>query len=85
MLQTTNVITSYASAPFLLDLLHKYKELELEVIVGVAKHNPINIWTHIEFKKMVEKFENLAIKYFVDKGLYIQKYITGIRHWICQS
>ncbi|MCJ8007279.1 restriction endonuclease PLD domain-containing protein [Lederbergia wuyishanensis] len=60
-----SVVTGYASAPFILELLQNYKDLRLEVIVGMAKHDPINIWTHKEFKRMVEKYDRLSIKYFI--------------------
>ncbi|MBS4196451.1 restriction endonuclease PLD domain-containing protein [Lederbergia citri] len=60
-----SVVTGYASAPFILELLQKYKDLRLEVIVGMAKQDPIDVWTHKEFKRMVEKYDRLSIKYFV--------------------
>ncbi|SIT87314.1 restriction endonuclease PLD domain-containing protein [Edaphobacillus lindanitolerans] len=70
-----SVLTGYASPPFIEDLLVNMPELQLEVVIGMARLDPITLWNHRQFKRLARENERLSIKYFVgDKPIHSKIY-----------
>ncbi len=71
------ILTGYASSPFLMHVLDHYPDIELELIIGMASKDGVQIWDHTMFQEIVENNTRITIKYQMElPGIH-----TKIYHW----
>ncbi|WP_156896650.1 restriction endonuclease PLD domain-containing protein [Desulfovirgula thermocuniculi] len=59
------VLTGYASSAFVHHVLYDLEELRLEVILGMAKAEPIAVWDHNEYVRLTRETGRLRVCYFL--------------------
>ncbi|SED07033.1 restriction endonuclease PLD domain-containing protein [Paenibacillus sp. GP183] len=59
-----NVLTGYASSTFVHHLLYTFENLNLDVILGMVKEQPITIWDHNEYINLIQSTNRLRMRYF---------------------
>lgn len=58
-----NIITGYASSSFLFYILSRYPDLELNLIIGMAKKDGINRWDHERYVQISNENPKVNIYY----------------------
>ncbi|MEH7569886.1 restriction endonuclease PLD domain-containing protein [Priestia megaterium] len=58
------VLTGYASSSFVYHLLETYRDLQIDLIIGMAKKDGINIWDHNEYIRLANETERLQVYYY---------------------
>ena len=58
-----NIITGYASSSFLFYILSRYPEIEINLIIGMAKKEGINKWDHEKYVQISNDNPKVKIYY----------------------
>ncbi|WP_161556854.1 restriction endonuclease PLD domain-containing protein [Paenibacillus amylolyticus] len=58
------VITGYSSSAFVHHLLHAYDRVQIDLILGMVKQQPITIWDHNEYIRLVQDTGRLRVRYY---------------------
>jgi len=66
-LRELNVITGFASSSFIYHVMHEFLDLQLNVIIGMARQNGISRWDHIEFIRIATTTKRLNVNYYIGK------------------
>lgn len=59
------IITGFASAAFVHHVLYSFDDLHIEIILGMAKAQPITIWDHNEYIKLINDTNRLEVYYYI--------------------
>ncbi|KAB7704914.1 NgoFVII family restriction endonuclease [Bacillus aerolatus] len=75
--RTLRILSGYASSAFLTHILTKYPDLEIELVIGMAKKDGIRRWDHEQYVRIMEEYQNVSISYQKSRpGIH-----TKIYHW----
>ena len=66
-LRQIDVITGFASSSFIYHVIHEFEQLNINVIIGMAKQNGISKWDHIEFNRIANVTKRLKVNYYIGK------------------
>jgi hypothetical protein len=58
------VLTAYGSSAFVHHLLYTYERLNIDLILGMVKQQPITIWDHNEYVNLVQNTGRLRVRYY---------------------
>lgn len=65
------ILSGYASPTFVHHILYALENIEIELIIGMIKYDPITIWEHNEYIKMADSTKRLEVKYYMgDKPIH---------------
>lgn len=65
------ILSGYSSPTFVHHILYSLESVEIELIIGMIKHDPITIWEHKEYVKMADSTKRLNVKYYTgDKPIH---------------
>ncbi|MFC5602451.1 restriction endonuclease PLD domain-containing protein [Sporosarcina koreensis] len=71
------ILSGYASSAFLMHILTNYPDLEIELIIGMARTGGINRWDHIRYQEIAYSNQMITISYQRETpGIH-----TKIYHW----
>ncbi|MFE4241820.1 restriction endonuclease PLD domain-containing protein [Peribacillus butanolivorans] len=62
-LRKLQIITGYASSSFLHHILGKFPEIQIELIIGMAKKDGINFWDHQEYIRLTSETNRVKVYY----------------------
>ncbi|MDQ0197084.1 restriction endonuclease PLD domain-containing protein [Neobacillus ginsengisoli] len=75
--RTLSILSGYASSAFLTHILTKFPDLEIELVIGMAKKDGIRRWDHEQYKRIMNDNPNITISYHkILPGVH-----TKIYHW----
>lgn len=57
------ILSGYASSAYLYTIVLNYPEIELDLIIGMAKKDGITKWDHAQFKKISTEHPKITISY----------------------
>ncbi|MBY0001441.1 NgoFVII family restriction endonuclease [Priestia aryabhattai] len=57
------ILTGYASSAFLFHILEQYPDIEIDLIIGMAKKDGINSWDHERYLQLVNEYPKVNIYY----------------------
>jgi hypothetical protein len=57
-------LSGYASAAFIHHLLYTYRDITIDLIIGMARQDPITIWDHNEYINLTRTTGRLRVRYF---------------------
>lgn len=76
-LRKLKILTGYASSTFLAHILEKYNEIEVDLIIGMARKDGINEWDHENYKQLMYENPKLNVRYYTGlPGIHAKVY-----HW----
>ncbi|MBN8193392.1 NgoFVII family restriction endonuclease [Bacillus sp. NTK074B] len=76
-----NILTGYASSSFLHHILERYPEIEINLIIGMAKKDGINLWDHQEYQILTKERENVNVFYY---NAYPSIH-SKVYHWLSED
>lgn len=59
------VLTAYASSAFVHHILQEFDALRLELVLGMARREPIPVWDHNEYLRLVRETGRATVWYFI--------------------
>ncbi|MEH7181079.1 restriction endonuclease PLD domain-containing protein [Neobacillus vireti] len=71
------ILSGYASSIFLTHIMDNYPDIEIELIIGMAKRDGINKWDHNKYKEMMQNNPNITVKYHIGSPAVH----TKVYHW----
>ncbi len=69
------VITGFASSSFIYHVVHEFPDLDLDVIIGMARQNGVSLWDHKEYIRIADSTGRLNVRYYQGK---IPVHIKGV-------
>lgn len=75
--RTLHILSGYASSAFLMHILTRFPDLEVDLVIGMAKKDGIRIWDHDRYVQIMNENPRIRISY--------QKSLPGVHtkiyHW----
>ncbi|MCR8979389.1 restriction endonuclease PLD domain-containing protein [Brevibacillus laterosporus] len=59
-----HVLSGYASSSFVYHILHTFKEINLDLIIGMPQKENLSIWDHNEYVSMTKDTNRLRVRYY---------------------
>lgn len=75
--RNVRILSGYASSAFLTHLLTEYPDLEIELVIGMARKDGIRKWDHERYIEIANRNPNITIHYHVGT----QAIHTKVYHW----
>lgn len=73
--RTIRILSGYASSAFLTHILTRYPDLEIELIIGMARADGINRWDHERYREITANNDRIYISYQINlPGIHTKVY-----------